>query len=488
MAKLPFPPYEGSADAAANAGGKATDQKATFNALESNLSGQSDKASQEASGLIKPSVSKATTGPEADSGSAAAAALVGGASINHFANAIRTYNGHVEDLNDRWEREKANDFGVGATEGHEEGKSDAENDSARQGLVSAARGRLERELERLRKGHEDTLDNAADFAASMLIAGPTRSTLLALYITGDIDVKAAAEALGMTVGVLNNIRIATASLKGIHGWKDTLPALTNYLLKKDPKKLAEGTMDLVKRDLRRLVRKNMKPGTTMTFAQRIQAYKTARPVSIRGQNLVKNATPGNLFGKFGANTKYFGTFSKIAGRALSPLAVVAGVHSGIETLQNWKGSFDDYNNLVGSAATVTSGALGTGMMIAAAAGMTFPPLGAAIAVGAGVVALGSLAVSYREEIWAGMKWTGGKIAEGAELAWEGTKFVGEKAWEGTKWVGEQASEAWDAGTEWAGDRLDDAKDLAADVGSDIAEGASDVVEGAGDVIEDITPW
>lgn len=477
MAKLPFPHYKGSADAAASAGGKATDQKATFDALKTNLSGQSDKASQEASGLLAPSVAKSTTGPQADSGQGAAAALVGGASINHFANAIRTYNGHIDDLNGRWEREKSSDFGVGATAGHESGNTKEQDASARQGLVDAARGRLEGELEKKRKEFEGVLDDDADFAASMLIAGPTSATVLALYLTGDIDVQAASDALGMTVGVLNKIRIATGSLKGMIGWKDSLPALTKYLLKQDPKKLADGTMDLVKRDLRRLVRQNMRPGSTMTFAQRVKAYKTAKPISIRGQNLVKNATPGNLFGKFGANTKYFGAFSKVAGRALSPLAVVAGVYSGVQTLQNWTGSFDDYNNLVGSAATVTSGALGTGMMIAAVAGMTFPPLGAAIAIGAGVVALTTLAISYREEIWAGMKWTGGKIADGAEAVWDGAQ-----------WVGDKASEAWDAGTDWAGDRLDDAKDVVTDVGGDIVDGASDLIDGAGDLVDDITPW
>lgn len=452
MAEPPFPHYPGSAEAASDAGGQATNQQATFNALKTNLSTQNDAAAKQASGDLEPAVAAASQSPQNDAGTAAAASLVGGGAVNHFASAIKTYDGHVDTLNEQWNTALSNDFGVASDAGHKEGNTEAENNSARDGLVASARAALARKLESDRQGFENVLDDEADYSAALLIAGPTQSTVLSLFITGDIDINAASEALGMTIAALNNVRIAVGSVSGLVWYKDIMPALANYLLKMDPKKLAAGTPESVAAQLRNLVAKNAKPGTTMTFAQRVAAYKEAKPVVIRGTNLVKNTTPANLFGKVGADTKYFGTFSKVAGRALSPLAVVAGTVGLVNGIQNWDGSADSYNNVIGSGATVVSGGLGTAMMIAGAAGVAFPPAGAAIAIGAGVVALGSLAFTYRHEIWNGISTAG-------------------------EWVGDRASDAWNATTDWA-----------SDVGSDIADGVDSALDTAGDVIDDITPW
>ena len=449
MAKLPFPHYEGSADAAAGAGGQAKDMQATFGALTSNLAGQNDTAANQSVGTIKSNVENITADPQEGSGKQATWALVGGGAINHFASAIRTYNGHIDDLNEQYENAKANDFGVADDAGHKEGNTDAENDDAREDLIDAARTKLEGELEEKRKGYENDLDDAADFSAAMLTAGPTRETVMALYLIGSIDPEEAAVALGTTVHGLNELRKWVGTVKGALGLKGSLASVAQWLAGKDLNKLTNGSMQKwdVLQKLRELVRTNR--GTTMPFADRVAAYKTAKQ-ALRGDALVKAAQPGNLFGKYGYVGKHAASVSKWTkflnvtgkvGKALPPLAVLAGGYGLYDSIANWEGdgplggTLDDYNNVVGSTATVVSGGLGTGMMIAAAAGMAFPPAGAAIAIGAGVVALGSLAVTYRHE-----------IADGANWVYENS---------GAK---------------------------------DVVEGVGNVVEGAGDLIDDITPW
>lgn len=407
MAKPPFEPYLGDAEAAAGAGGKAKDQQATFDALKTNLSTQSDKASQQASGDIENSVNGSTYTPQGDAGAAAAAAMVGGASINHFAKAITTYNGHIVKLNERWEREKKNHFGVADDAGHEEGNTDQENDKAWQGKVDAARHALERELEEERKRYKGDLNDAGDYAASLLVAGPTRGTVLALVMTGDVNLTDAAAALGTTVSTLNQIRMWMATVNGGIALKDIVPALAQYLAGKDLNKITRGSMLKwdVKQRLRELVRENSK--TSMTWDERVKAYK-AEKARLRTEALRKSFKPGNYFGKAGYLPKHAkaGPLRNVlhhagkVGRLLPWLGLAAGAYTVTDTLMNWEGTGDDWNNVVGGSSMVVS----NGVAIALAAGVAVP--GGIVVVGAvaGVIALGSLAYTYREEIAAGASW------------------------------------------------------------------------------------
>ncbi|MGH8967683.1 MAG: hypothetical protein ACRDXB_20470, partial [Actinomycetes bacterium] len=136
-------------------------------------------------------------------------------------------------------------------------------------------------------------------------------------------------------------------------------------------------------------------------------------------------------------------------RILSPAAVVVGGVGLYNTIDNWDNLATDekINGVVGNSAFMISGGLGTAALVAGMVGVAFPPALAAIAIGAGVVALGSMIYDYKEEIWEGIKWTGDKIADGAS------------------WVYDNSG-------------LDS-----------VVEGAGDLIEGAGDLIDDIpTPW
>lgn len=431
MSKLPFPHYPGSAEAAADAGGKTKDQQATFFALKSNLSGQEDKASQQASGDINASVGASTTSPQNDAEQAAGAALVGGGAVNHFADAIRTYNGHIDRLNEKYETEKAANFHVAADAGHAEGNTDAQNDAAHDGKVAEADRALQAKLEKERQGYEDELDKAADFAAQMLIAGPTQATVLALFIAGNIDAEAAAAALGTTLSALNNVRMWTATIKGLEGFKDSIPALAQWMLKKDLNKLTRGSMTKwqVTKELRALVSKNAK--STMTFAQRVAAYKEAKQLA-RGAHLKEMLKPGgNLFGKYGYVPKHASNLSKfrsglgkvgsVTGKVLPFLAIPAGGYGLYDTYQNRENltTPEEVNGYVGSGATLGGGLVAGGMIVAGA----FPPAGLAIAAGLGVVALGSLAVdvfNWEDDLADAADWVGdtaSDIGEGAEELW-----------------------------------------------------------------------
>ncbi|MGH3360155.1 MAG: hypothetical protein ACRDO7_15240 [Nocardioidaceae bacterium] len=429
-----FPHYRADAGAIETAGNNATHQQTVFSALKTNLAGQEDAASREASGVIHLPVGTCADVPKADAEKAGLASLVAGAATTHFAKAVRTYNKHIDRLNEEYENARARDFDVAADAGHEECNTDAENTAARDGKVAAADTALRNKLEKERQGYEDDLDDSADFAATMLIIGPTEETILSLVVTGDIDLSGAADALGTTIAALNNFRMSVATAQTIQSWKDLFPAL-------------------VKGDWKRLE---------------------------------KAVLPANLFGKYGYLPRHsakvgkaftaFSKFGKFAGRAFPPLAVLAGGYGLYDTVTNWKGSFDDWNKAVGSTATVVGGGLATAAMIATAVGVAFPPAGLVIAGVAGVIAVGSLAVTYREEIWDGIKWTGEAIADGAGWIYDKTGL--DSAVEGL-------GNAWDTGMDWAAGV---GSGIVEDTG-DLLEGAGDLLEGAGDLIDDIpTPW
>lgn len=432
MGLLPFDHYPGDPDAVGNAAGKARDQQATFGALKTNLSDQNDKAANEVVGDLDASISAATQSAQTTADEAAGAALVGSGAMNHFANAIRTYNGHVDDLNDEYERQKNSDFGIGAEEGFTDGNTDEENATARQSLIDDEDQALQQRLEEDRKDFEAELDDAADYAAALLVAGPTQAVVLSLFITGDIDIEAAAAALGTTLSALNNVRMWTATLKGVVGFKDSLPALTQYLLKKDLNKLTRGSMTVsaIKRELRSIVRTNAKSG--MPFAQRVKSYKAAKQI-LRGSHLLDSLKPGgNLFGKYGSVPRHassvskafraFGKFGSFAGKALPFLAIPAGAYGLYDTYANRDSltTPEEVNGYVGSGATLLGGGVAAGMIIAGA----FPPAGLAIAGVAGVIALGSLAVdvfNWEDDLADAAEWTkdtvsdiGGALSDGAE--------------------------------------------------------------------------
>ena len=447
-----FSYYEGKAGTSEEAGDAAANQQTTYATLQTNLDTRSAAAADETQYDITDPVATATRPAENSSTELGAAALLASGAIKHFASAIRTYDGHIDDLNAEYETAKSHDFYAESADGEGEEPTQGEIDSAGADL----RARLETE----RQGYEDTLNESADYAGGLLGSGPTDSALLSLYLLGDISAADASEALGLSIAVLNNMRMAAATSNFVLTTPKWMPQLTQYLLHVNPK-LIQGRIDMqVAMHIRQITQMSQAQG--LSFAQRVAAYKQAKidaatwakifGKTLRGEAMVSAATPGHLFGKYGANSKWFGPISKWAGRILSPAAVVVGGVGLYNTIDDWDQLATDekINGVVGNSAFMVSGGLGTAAMVAGALGMAFPPALAAVAIGAGVVALGSMVYQYREEIWDGIKWTGGKIADAATWVYDNTGLdtAVDNTVDFVEDAGEVISDGWDAITPW----------------------------------------
>ncbi|UYM04928.1 hypothetical protein [Solicola gregarius] len=394
-----FEYYRGDSGASKEAGDSAASLQTTYSTLQSNLDGRSAAASDETQYDIKDPVANASATPEAGSGELGSASLLAGGAIRHFAMAICTYDGHIDELNTEYETAKSHDFyatGLCTPEGIEE---------ASQSDIDAAGASLRSRLEDKRKGYEGDLDDAADFAGGLLKDGPSDETLVSLFISGDLTAEEVAHATGQTIATLNTMRMIAATSNFVLTSPSWVRSFTRYMFKLGPGGLHSATTSPeIIAQVRQIMKDHgMKPGDAKAF--------------YRGQNMTNAARPGYLFGKYGANSKWFGPISKWAGRILSPAAVVVGGVGLYNTIDQWDTLATDekINGVVGNSAFMVSGGLGTAALIMGAA---FPPALAAVAIGAGVVALGSMVYQYREEIWDAAQWTGDKIADGASWLYD----------------------------------------------------------------------
>lgn len=430
-----FEYYQGDSGASTEAGDAAASLQTTYSTLQTNLDGRTAAAADETEYDIKDPVARASDTPQSGSGELSSASLLAGGAIRHFAMAICTYDGHIDELNTKWETAKANDFnatGLCTAEGIEEPTQDD---------IDAAEANLRRRLETERQGYEDDLDDAADFAAGLLKDGPSDETLVSLFIAGDLTAQEVSEVTGRAIADLNTMRMVAATSNFVLTSPSWVRSFTRYMFKLGPGGLHKATTSPeVIAHIRQIMRDHgMKPSEAKAF--------------IRGQNMTNAARPGYLFGKYGANSKWFGPISKWAGRVLSPAAFVVGGVGLYDTWKNWDTLETDekVNGVVGNSAFMLSGGLGTAALVM---GASFPPALAAIAIGAGVVALGSMVYQYREEIWEGIKWTGEKISEGASWLYDksGLDSVVDNTVEGVKDFvedpGGAIKDGWDAITPW----------------------------------------
>lgn len=426
MGLLPFEHYPGNADAAAQAAQQLRAERELFAMLESELAVGRDSAAEQVVGELCSAVATVAGPPRTGADQLGTAALVASGAIDHFARAIRTYDRHIDELNERYAKARADSFGVAGKAGDSPDGSEDHGSSG--GVLGTADLTLQYSLECERLGYQAALDESADYAAAVLKSDSTDSALLALCQTGDLRVTDVADALGMTLSALNDVRRAVGTTSTVIGWKQTLPALTKYL--KEPSKL-------------------------------------------NGDHLVNVTKPGSLWGektvlrlhRAGEYTRTFARyveFGKFAGRWLPPAAVIAGGYGLYDAIRNGDGGFDDWNDGIGNAASIISGGSVTALALGLTAGA---PIVAAIAVAAGVIAIGSLGVHYREEIADAAKWAGARIADG-----------------------------WNATTDWTGDRLEDAGDVVHDIGDDVGkaavelgDAAENVSETVGDVTDNLTP-
>ena len=396
-----FEHYAADATALDSAGGKSITQQESFNTLKTNISGREDAAVSQVSGDLVEQVQTSGESPKKDSEQLGRATVLVGGATKHFSSAIKTYNGHIDDLNEEYENAKAANFNVNPDDVTTDDMTDAEKSSAIAEAEGEAETDLKADLEKKRKGYEETLNEAGDYAAKLLNGEPDDRALLGLFLLGDLNASEIAQYTGITVGSLNGIRANIASVKGAIGLKDALPALTQYLTKINFKSL-QGRLDFqTELHLKQIVR--MSRSQNLSFAQRLANYKNAKldvaqlGKVLRGQNLVKAATPGALFGKYGANAKYFGKFSSGAGKLLAPLGALSGAWTVGDTIANWneKSASERTYGLVGGGSAAIAGGLGTAALVMGAA---FPPALAAAGIVAGTVALGTMVVQNWDSI------------------------------------------------------------------------------------------
>jgi hypothetical protein len=442
MVSFPLPHYEGDAGATSEAAAKSLAQQRAYESLKSDVSARVAAAASKSSGTLPAQVTASSKQVEDKAHDLGAAAAVAGGALNSFARAIRTYNTQVDGLNREYEAAKQANFDVASDAGAEEGMSPAEKARAHANAVDAADAALKQQLEARRKGYEQTLEAAGDHAAGLLNRGAYDAAVLELVMSGDLPASSAAPYVAMSVGTLNDLRGNIGTIKGLHGLPGSLAALSKYILKLNGSeirglvklhKAAEiakyieahpvGRFDIAGRIFRRL---------DAWDAAKLSALEKAE--ELRGLRMIDDAMPGPLLGKFGENTRFLGTASKWAGRAMAPLGAVAGAYGFGDTIANWGdlSTEDRVTGLVGNGAGFVAGAGGTALMLGAA----IPPVGAAVIVGAGVVALGTLAYQNREAIanFAEGAWNAGEdfvadpvgtVSEGLETVEEGLSDAGE---------------------------------------------------------------
>lgn len=443
MVSFPLPHYEGDAGATSAAATKSLAQQRAYESLKSDVSARVAAAASKSSGSLPALVTASSKQVEDKAHDLGAAAAVAGGALNSFARAIRTYNTQVDGLNREYEAAKQASFGVSCTAGAEEGMSPAERTSARADAVDAADALLRQQLETRRKAYEQTLDEAGDHAAGLLDRGAYDAAVLELVLSGDLPASAAAPYVAMSVTTLNALRGNIGVIKGVQGFPGAITALSKYLLKINGSEIRE----LVKLHKAAEIAKYIEAhpvgrfDITARIFRRLDAWQDARvsgaqrAAQLRGLRMVDDAMPGPLLGKFGENTRFLGSASKWAGRAMAPLGAVAGVYGFGKTIADWEdlSTEDRVTGLVGNGAGTIAGGLGTAALVM---GTAFPPAGAAIAVGAGVVALGTFAYQNREAIanFAEDAWSGvedfaadpvGTVSEGLETVEEGLSDAGE---------------------------------------------------------------
>ncbi len=407
MVTLPFPHYPGKSDATRSAADACLRQRAAYQGLVADVPARLTAASGQSDGFLPEPIEASGTPVVSSAEHLAAAAMVAGGALNGFAGAIDAYDRRVDELNRRYEQARATGFGVPSDAGAQEGMSDAEKRGAHGDAVDAADAELRQQLESERQRAEQLLDEEAEHAASLLRDGPSKEAALQLFMSGDLSAETVASYVGMSLATLNNVRTVVASTKSLEGIfvKNKLGTLAQYLLKINPKAL-RGRMDMrVAMQMRQVLLANRTQN--LALAQRLARYKAGKVDAavmarnfaqvVRGQNLVGAATPGPLLGNLGANTRYLGTASRVAGKALPFLAIPAGGYTIYDTVNNWGdlSTEDQVTGLVGGVSTTAAGGLGVAALTMGAA---FPPAGAALLVGAGAVALGTLVYENREAI------------------------------------------------------------------------------------------
>lgn len=462
MVSFPLEHYEGDAGRTRAAGTAALKQRGVYDDLSSGIKDLTTAAGRHVTGAIEPAVLASSKGVANKAHDLGAASVLAAGALSAFAKAISIYDKKVDNLNTRYETAKAARFGVSSTSGATQGMSETEKRNAHGEAVDAADAELRRRLEEERRTAEEQLNEEGDNCADLLNKGPSQTAILSLVLSDDLPARDALPYVGMSLAALNNVRSQIGAVRAIHKLPKNWKLLAQYLLKINPKDL-QGRLNMqTAMQMRQILLANKAQG--LAFAERIATFKAGKvdaatvarnlATATRGKFLVDAMTPKAFFSETGKVGNYlkgtkFAGVNSVAGKALAPLGLAAGVYGVGDTISNWDKLSTEkrVTGIVGNGATAVAGGLGTAALIMAGTSMAFPPLGAAIAIGAGAVALGTLVYENREAI--------GKFSKDT---WNGAVDTGEKVVEGVK-------------------------DFAEDPGGTVKEGLGKVADGIGGLFD-----
>lgn len=423
---FPLPHYEGKVGATRTAGTSARQQHGPLVGVQQGLQSGGRRASENVTGLLVAPATTSTQVPRTKAGDMAKATLLAGGVMTGFADSIEAYNGIVDGLNAQYATAKGNGFGVASDAGATDDMSDSEKQSAHRDAVDAADRALRIELGAKERQARVELDDMGDTFASQLKNGPTEETMLALTLAGHIDVSEALPYIGMTLAQFNAVRGQISTVRTIlkpSTYKNYVN-LAKYLRTLAGSGKLNQSIDIQQAMLmRKIMQSAWQKGWPLD--RRLGAFKAGKIKAadlakylrgLPGQNLVDGWHPGTLamdgkggffsssgrIGSWLSRSKFGGGVNTVFGKALGPLGLAGGVYTVGDTIVNWsdKSTEDKVTGLVGGTSSAISGGIATAALL----GVSVTPVGAAIAVTAGAIALGTFAYQHREQIADGAKW------------------------------------------------------------------------------------
>lgn len=363
-----------------------------------------------------------------------------------FGHSISTYNKTVDRLNHEYETAKRRHFGVTAdTDGTTDDMSAKEKKTTHDAAVDAADHALRVKLGAQEATARRQLDDDGQTFADTLTTGPTQEAFLSLSLAGFINIKDALPYIGMGLAEFNKVRGHISTVRTVLK-PSTYRNYVNLakwlkIVATGGERLKQGIEVQSTWMMRDIMRSSLEKG--LNFSERIDRWKAGKddlPDLIkdikrsRGQFMADAWNPdkwndplgkGAFFsesGKIGSllsKAKPLGVANTVAGRAMGPLALAGGIYTLADTGVNWdhESTEDKVTGIVGGGSSVVAGGIATAALV----GVTVPPVGAAIAIGAGAVALGTVVYQHRHQ-----------IAHAAEHLAEGAKDLADDVGSGIK--------------------------------------------------------
>lgn len=190
---FPLPHDEADPDTITAASDRAGHQFDPLATVQGELENRARAANQDVTGVLVVPLATSTTPQQRAAGDLALAALAASGTMAAYAEAVRTYNGVVDGLNEEYATAKGDGFGVASDAGHAEGNTPEQDRTAHDSAVDAADLELRRSLGAREREARRTLDETGDSLAQGLDKSPTET------LQGLVPV-AAGESPGAPVG------------------------------------------------------------------------------------------------------------------------------------------------------------------------------------------------------------------------------------------------------------------------------------------------